>query len=286
MSSFKKIGVVIVTFNRFEKLKKTLNSYDKLTFAPSFIIVYNNGSTDNTDNFLQCWKIKKSDFKKYVFSNNENFGGDGGFYNAMEEALKLDFDWLWISDDDSYPQKDTFEILNKKIISIDENDKVGAICSSVIEHGIYSCVHRSVKSKNPFILSYSSKIKDYKKKEFEVNFFSYVGTAISREALLLAGLPRKDHFIYCDYGEHSMRVNKYYKIIVVPSIVVIHDCDIINNSLSWKSYYEFRNQLDQVYNNLSFFRYICYVLKYKVSLLKYFIINKKILCKKRCLYRF
>ena len=81
-----------------------------------------------------------------------------------------------------------------------------------------------------------------------------------------------------------MRVNKYYKIIVVPSIVVIHYCVIINNSLSWKSYYEFRNQLDQVYNNLSFFRYICYVLKYKMSLLKYFIINKKILCKKRCLY--
>lgn len=76
-----------------------------------------------------------------------------------------------------------------------------------------------------------------------------------------------------------MRVNKYYKIIVVPSIVVIHYCVIINNSLSWKSYYEFRNQLDQVYNNLSFFRYICYVLKYKMSLLKYFIINKK-----RCLY--
>lgn len=74
-----------------------------------------------------------------------------------------------------------------------------------------------------------------------------------------------------------MRINKYYKIIVIPSIVVILDCDITNNSLSLKSYYGFRNQLDQVYNNLSFFRYICYVLKY-------FITNKKILCKKRCIY--
>ena len=49
-----------------------------------------------------------------------------------------------------------------------------------------------------------------------------------------------------------MRINKYYKIIVIPSIVVILDCNITNNSLSLKSYYGFRNQLDQVYNNLSF----------------------------------
>lgn len=36
----------------------------------------------------------------------------------MEEALKLDFDWLLISDDDAYSQEDAFEILNKKLYQL------------------------------------------------------------------------------------------------------------------------------------------------------------------------
>lgn len=269
----KKIGVIIVTYNRIEKLKNTLSFYDKLTIYPNFIIVYNNGSTDDTKTFLKTWQMEKREYKKYVFSNNVNAGGSGGFYNAIAIAFKFDYDWLWISDDDAYPQKNVFEILNKKIQFIDEN--VGVICSSVFEHGNYSGVHRAMKSKNPFKVSCPSTIKDFQKEEFEINFFSYVGTAIRKDALLLAGLPKKNYFIYCDDGEHSMRINKYYKIIVVPSIIMIHDCDLSNDTLSWKSYYGFRNQLDQVYNNFSFFRYICYVIKYKLSFFKYFFTNRK-----------
>lgn len=88
----------------------------------------------------------------------------------MEEAIKLDFDWLLISDDDAYSQEDAFEIL-KKIISIDENDKVRIIFSSVIEYGIYSRVHRSIKSKKAFVLFYPSIIKDYQKKNLKLIFF-------------------------------------------------------------------------------------------------------------------
>jgi GT2 family glycosyltransferase len=40
------IGVVLVTFNRLEKLKIALGSYDKQTVKPKYILVVDNKSTD------------------------------------------------------------------------------------------------------------------------------------------------------------------------------------------------------------------------------------------------
>ena len=49
------VCVVIVTYNRLNKLKKTLDYYDKQQLSPSHIVVVNNASTDSTSQFLQEW---------------------------------------------------------------------------------------------------------------------------------------------------------------------------------------------------------------------------------------
>ena len=46
-----KIGCVIVTFNRLEKLKKALAAYDKQEVKPKYIVVVDNASTDGTNVF-------------------------------------------------------------------------------------------------------------------------------------------------------------------------------------------------------------------------------------------
>ena len=50
------IGVVLVTFNRLNKLKNALTCYDKQTYKPKYIIVVNNASTDGTYQYLEKWK--------------------------------------------------------------------------------------------------------------------------------------------------------------------------------------------------------------------------------------
>ena len=44
-----KVGVVIVTFNRLEKLKLALESFKSQTYLPSYVLVVNNASTDGTE---------------------------------------------------------------------------------------------------------------------------------------------------------------------------------------------------------------------------------------------
>lgn len=46
------ICVVIVTYNRLNKLQKALQSYESQTCPPHCIIVVNNNSTDGTHDYL------------------------------------------------------------------------------------------------------------------------------------------------------------------------------------------------------------------------------------------
>ena len=48
-----KLGVVLVTFNRLDKLKISLDCYEKQTIKPDYVIVVNNNSSDGTTEFLQ-----------------------------------------------------------------------------------------------------------------------------------------------------------------------------------------------------------------------------------------
>ena len=52
------IGAVIVTFNRLEKLKKALESYEKQTLLPKYIIVVDNASNDGTVEILKDYRNK------------------------------------------------------------------------------------------------------------------------------------------------------------------------------------------------------------------------------------
>ena len=50
------IGVVLVTYNRKEKLIKALKSYDNQSYKMKFVLVVNNASTDGTKEYLELWK--------------------------------------------------------------------------------------------------------------------------------------------------------------------------------------------------------------------------------------
>lgn len=269
-----KIGVISLTYNRLNKLKKVLESYDNQEYKPEFVLVYNNCSTDGTADYLKQWQEEVKEYDKYVITSDKNYGGAGGFHNAMEEALKHSFDWLWIADDDAYAQNDTLLRLNDSINKY--GDKNYAISGTVYEFGEINYSHRrTIKHTIIGPREKRSLPTDYKKDYFKIDIFSFVGAAIRREVFEQIGLPRGDMFIWYDDTEFSIRVSKKYGTICVPSIIINHDPDKANNELSWKNYYGTRNKLYTYYKHFNRLEYGLFMLRFNYRHFKMKKKNKK-----------
>ena len=245
------VDIVIVTFNRLEKLQSALSCYDKQTMPFRTLIVVDNNSTDGTKEFLSQWEKEPSAYVKHVISLQNNVGGSGGFYEGEKYALSLNPNWVYIADDDAYPEIQMIEKFHS-FLSSHTHEKISAICSVVTHINgdiISECrSHFSIDNKKFSIIAASE--EEYSQPYFRFNSLSYVGAFLSAEALHEVGLVNPKFFIYQDDVEHSIRLAKYGIMYCVPDMVVTHDSvpstNMTHNDLSkilWKEYYAVRNRL-------------------------------------------
>ena len=242
------IAIVLVTFNRLEKLKIALKKYQEQTYLPKHLIVVDNCSTDGTREFLEQWEKIEDKYEKHVLRLSTNTGGAGGFYEGMRYAVEnLQTDWIWVSDDDAYPRADALKVLSDYYsgLSIEEQNKIVSLCAAIYNAGKIHAAHcHHLKVTRFKVKLYSSVDEEYQQKAFPIDIFSYVGTMIKTDALKKAGLDRKEFFIYCDDQEHAIRLGRYGKIICVPNSIVDHDTPPHNpNVVDWGWYYKKRNDL-------------------------------------------
>ena len=263
-----KFGVVIVTYNRLDKLKIALKCYENQTFLPKKLIVVNNASNDGTFEYLREWLKNNTNIDKEVINLDNNTGGSGGFYYGLKKAIKYDLDYVWVSDDDAFPNEDSFQIANQFLIS-KTNENISAICGTVMNRGNIDVVHRRrLKKVLGFIVQTFVSKKEYVKDNFELNLFTYVGTFISVKKMKKVGITKKDYFIYCDDSEHSYRLSTVGKIYCVPKITIVHDGPLNNSKdgVNWKLFYGIRNSIDFVksdFKKVYFYTYrVYFILKY------------------------
>ena len=249
------IDVVIVTYNRLSKLKKTLDCYEKQTVPFRNLIIVNNHSSDGTDEYLKKWENTNTPFNKIIIHTKENLGGAGGFYTGEKKALSLEPAWIFIADDDAYPEPDLMEKFHL-FAQQHPIDNFSAVCAAVLTpDGNIDVSHRSkytITPNNHFIWDVSP-IEEYKKTFFKINFLSYVGPFLNVRALKKVGLINPKFFIYNDDSEHSLRLKHYGEIICVPSIKITHDIkkvgqvkeQVTDNSIAatWGDYYSNRNEM-------------------------------------------
>jgi GT2 family glycosyltransferase len=245
-----KIGAVIVTFNRIEKLKKALFSYESQTVVPDILIVVDNHSNDGTHEFLNSWEQTNTPMAKKVVFLAQNMGGAGGFGTGMKVALDYGVDWVWVADDDAYPANDAFEKLHAYLDS-GKFSNYSVVCGAVYNtDNLIDCGHRSIECgrliKKKVNISYS----DYLQDSFLVDYVSYVGAAFNAQALIKCGITNKKLFIYYDDTEHSYRCKKYGGIVCFPQIKITHDDGKISSvkngntkDISWRDYYAIRNSI-------------------------------------------
>lgn len=245
------VDAIIVTYNRLEKLKHALECYDVQSTPFRNVIIVDNHSTDGTRDFLKQWKEVPSQYRKHILFLDSNLGGSGGFYAGEEYALTLNPDWVFVSDDDAYPEEQTVAKFLCFFENHKEEGKVSAICASVLDmegNVINGCRSHLHVDKKGFSLQ-AAEAEEYKRSYFQFNCLSYVGIFLNTNALRSTGLVNKDFFIYQDDVEHSIRLSKYGTMICVPEIKVTHDSlpqaktsqAVLSASL-WKEYYAARNR--------------------------------------------
>lgn len=238
------VGVVIVTYNRKDKLKNALMAYDQQELLPCEIIVVNNASTDGTDKLLETWRAQKSEYKKVIVTSSQNVGGSGGFFLGQEKALEEKLEWIMLADDDAYPDSNYIDILYSFIKKDKDRKKLAVVCGKVEEHGKHNSIQRSVwKSRWDRNFQQPIPENEYRKELFYPDFVSYVGIIINGEILKEAGLVDKDFFIWYDDTEHTYRLSLYGRIVCIPRATIFHDVEESNQILSWKNYYGYRNGL-------------------------------------------
>lgn len=262
-----KIGAVVVTYNRLDKLKKALESFEKQLYLPAYVIVADNANTDGTAQYLRQWQKEDAGFEKIILTMESNMGGSGGFYAGIKRAMEQEADWIWVSDDDAYLKDDALKQASDYLEEQPDLDKISAICGKVIKNGKMDINHGKYYYKKGIrICEASIPAEMYEKKEFEMGSFTYVGTIMNKKKLLEAGLPNKDYFIYWDDLEHGIRMRKAGKIIGVPGIVAYHDVGEEGSGINWKLYYSYRNMIDTYRKHFSGVCYDYFCLKIRVKI--------------------
>lgn len=239
-----KYASVIVTFNRKKKLVGALQCLLEQTVRPQRIFIIDNCSTDGTQDLLKKEHLLENPLINYQ-RMGKNYGGSGGFYYGIKKAMDHtdQFDYLSISDDDAFYEKDYFELISK---AADKHPECKAFCGTVLyEDGTIQTDHRRRVVNRKWVKELDIPINEYKD-NFYVDTFSFVGCVISKDILKKIGLPNKDYFIYFDDTEYSLRVDELTKILNVSKARIIHktprkDTTIVN--ISWKNYYGIRNQI-------------------------------------------
>ncbi len=262
------IGVVIVTFNRADKLRHALQSFEEQSKLPQYVIVVNNASTDSTQDILADWRSVPASYIKKVIQMPENIGGSGGFYEGLKAALDMEADWIWVSDDDAFPEKDALEQADDFMQKHQEElPGISVVCGQVINNGCIDLEHRrSLIVKGISIKECVPSEDKYEQEFFEINTFSYVGTIMNKQKLAEAGLTRKDYFIWFDDTEHGLRMGKQGKILCVPAVKIYHDIEKKDPAVpDWRWYYRYRNMADCYRRN---FPKICFYFFYFKAIIK------------------
>ncbi len=251
MSINNSTAAVIVTYNRSVKLKKVVEALLAQTVRPDVIYVIDNASTDDTAAVVEAM----TDPSVRHVRLPENIGGAGGFHEGMRIAYEQGAQYLWISDDDAYPEPDALQKLIDGIGGFEENFewRPSFACSNVKWVDGSLCEMNTPATMWDWPRFYSASTP-----WLLVRSCSFVSVLIPRWAIAEHGLPIKDYFIWYDDAEYTQRIAKSYPGIFVPDSLVVHDTPenkgvnygFVTEQNIWKFRYGARNETSFRYREL------------------------------------
>ena len=207
----KSVAIIVVTYNRLNLLREEIDALRKQTFTDCQIIVINNGSTDNTLD----WLNNQSDV---ITITQENLGGAGGFYTGMKYAVENGYKFCWVMDDDVICESHALEELYKAYYA---KEGIGFVCSNVV--GIDG---RPMNVPTVAVKLADNGYPDFmdliEKSMIRVSCATFVSVFLPTNIISLIGLPYKEYFTWGDDTEYTERIASKYPCYVAGLSKVVH----------------------------------------------------------------
>lgn len=231
-----RIAAVVVTYNRKDLLLECLSCLQAQDYSSASqadnttldVLVIDNASTDGTAEALKPLLAKPADAIRtsdttfpesptpaiHYFNTGSNLGGAGGFNYGMRKAVELEYDYVWVMDDDCMPHEDTLlGFLNADAELDGEYGYLSSVCRWVDGSICTMNTQRHPLTKN---------ITDFSPDIQPATLASFVSLFVPARIIKELGLPIKDFFIWSDDWEFTRRISRKYPCYLIGKSVVTH----------------------------------------------------------------
>lgn len=208
MGKVERVVALVVTYNRKDLLVECIQALEQQDTDLVNIVVIDNNSTDGTNLLFE--NTGELIYDNLIYRRlRKNIGGAGGFFEGFKYINEnLDYDWLWLMDDDTISEKNTLRYLLNDLDNL-KGEKVSFIGSSVYGPNGESMNVPSIDGKKeengyPFWYKYLDKGL------VQINHATFVSLLISEKAIKKVGYPVKDYFIWGDDTEYTLRLTSRF----------------------------------------------------------------------------
>jgi len=261
------VCALVVTYNRSKYLQKALEGILSQHQEVSGVLIFNNKATDSTqqdlmnlgylstsDEFIQekkLYETEKNGKTFYYYLNDANLGGAGGFANGIDLISKLDYDYVWIMDDDVFPEPDCLSevmnqmTLNNALVGIpnrtDENfDDKACIGFDFDDYHKFWTEMRKTKVVGPF-----------SEDAIKVVDMPFEGPVVEMALLRKVGIPDSGFFIEYDDSDFAQRLQQHTDIVFATKAQLHRQLAVKADSnathmqepYNWRNYYKIRNNI-------------------------------------------
>jgi GT2 family glycosyltransferase len=214
MEKFPKVFIVILSYNRKDRLKKCLDSVFQISYPNFEVIIVDNNSSDGS------FEMARTGYSRSVFIRNEkNIGYSAGNNAGIRYALERMADYVLLLNNDT-EVKPAF--LSKLVEAAEKDQRIG-IVSPLIFDGYSGKVWFSGGRIDWLKMKAINLTEIRAENNFDTDFISGCAMLVKKEVFKKAGLLDEDFFLYWEDVDFSLRAKrKEFKIGVVASSWIDH----------------------------------------------------------------
>ena len=209
-----KIAIIIVNWKQYQLTKLCLYSLQKIKYDNYQIILI-----DNESNPKELKKIKNQFDKIITFPNQKNLGFTGANNVGIEYAIKNDFEYVMLINNDTEVEKN---FINPLIELLEKNQNFGAAQPLILNYYNRNKVWSAGGFLNKFF-GYTYVIKSPEGIKKNIDWITGCCFFLRTDVIKKIGLLDENFFAYYEDVDWSIRIkNAGYDLAFVKSSVVYH----------------------------------------------------------------